>query len=231
LRFIASLLLCVSLPSLAATPPEHIVAQYSISYTGITIGRVDELFARHGNSYTIESVTRSEGPLKAFLDDQITVGSSGRVGEAGLQPISYFERRLKNGKRDLTSEFDWDKGVMRTSSGGQDSVTALPRATQDRISMMYQFMSMKDMGATLVVPMATRRKIEMYTYKFIEETRLATPAGEFETRHYQRVTNDPKDTKADVWLAKDRFNFPVRVLLDDPKGFKLDQVLVSLEAR
>jgi len=231
LKLVASLLLCISASSLAAAQPSHIAAHYSISYTGITIGRVDESFVRTGNTYSIESITRSEGPLKAFLDDQITAGSTGRVVDMGLQPLSYSEKRLKDGKRDLTSQFDWDKGVMRTSSGGQETETALPTATQDRISMMYQFMNMREFGPTIVVPMATRRKIETYTYRLVDEGKVATPAGEFYARHYQRVTSDPKDTKADVWLAKDRFNFPVRVVLDDPKGFKLDQVLLSMEAK
>jgi hypothetical protein len=33
-----------------------------------------------------------------------------------------------------------------------------------------------------------------------------------------------------VWLAKDRFNFPVRVAFDDDRGPRVEQVLVALEA-
>jgi hypothetical protein len=79
--------------------------------------------------------------------------------------------------------------------------------------------------------MAERRKINMYTYKLIGQERTATPAGEFDTRHYRRVTTDPKETKVDLWLARDRHNFPVRVIFDDPKGYKLEQQLVALETR
>ena len=45
------------------------------------------------------------------------------------------------------------------------------------------------------------------------------------------LTSEPNDTRVDVWLAKDRFNFPVRVIFDDPKGFKLEQLLVALDAK
>ena len=78
--------------------------------------------------------------------------------------------------------------------------------------------------------MADRRKVALNTYRLVGEEKVATPAGEFDTRHYQRVVTNPKDTKADVWLAKDRFNFPVRAIFDDPKGFRLEQSLVSLYA-
>jgi hypothetical protein len=228
---LASLLLCASFASFgAAAQPSEIAAEYRVTNSGITIGSVKETFLRKGDTYAIQSITRSEGALKAFLDDQITVESTGRVGADGLQPLEYGERRLKDSKRDLKSTFDWGKGVMRTLMRGESSEAALPVATQDRISLMYQFMSMQKLGDTLVVSMADRRKVELYTYRLVEEVKLSTPAGDFETRHYQRVVREAKDTRADVWLAKDRFNFPVQIVLDDPKGFRIEQTLVALDA-
>lgn len=97
--------------------------------------------------------------------------------------------------------------------------------------MMYQFMNQSKFGDTFVVPMADRRKIETYTYRLVEEVKIATPIGNFDTLHYERMVNDPKETRADVWLAKDRFNFPVRVVFDDPKRFRLEQDVVALDAR
>ncbi len=216
----------------AASQPAQIEAQYIVTTNGgMTIGRATETFSRKGHTYVIQSVTRSDGALKVFLDDQITVESTGRIGPAGLQPLEYNERRAKDNKRDLKSTFDWDKRVMRTVMRDEPSVVSLPAATQDRISIMYQFAHIRDLGDTLVIPMADRRRISPYTYKLVEERRITTPAGEFDTRHYRRVTSDPKDTKVDLWLAKDRFNFPVRVIFDDAKGFTLEQLLVGLEAR
>lgn len=224
---LASLFLCTSFSALAQ--PMQITARYAITNSGMTIGSVKESFVRTGDAYKIESVTRSEGVLKMFVDDQFTVQSSGKVGKDGLQPFAYNEHRAKDGKRDLKSEFDWDRKVMRTTLHGEDSEVALPADTQDRISMMYQFINIRHYGETLTVPMADRRKVEVFTYKLVDEGKLATPAGEFQTRHYQRVVNNPKDTKADVWLAKDRYNFPVRIVLDDPKGFRLEQTIESLD--
>jgi hypothetical protein len=215
----------------AAAQPMEISARYGITNSGMMIGSVSETFVRHGDSYSIQSVTRSEGMLKMFVDDQITVESTGRIGAEGLQPLAYNEHRQKDSKRDLKSEFDWTKGVMRTQLHGEATEVALPAETQDRISMMYQFVNMKQFGDTLVVPMADRRKVEFFTYKLVDEGTIATPAGDFATRHYQRVVNNPKDTKADVWLAKDRYNFPVRIVLDDPKGFRLEQTIEALDTR
>ncbi|HEY2628322.1 MAG TPA: DUF3108 domain-containing protein [Usitatibacter sp.] len=230
MKILAPFLFYASLAA-AAAPPTEISAQYTITAAGMTIGHVSESFVRKGDSYTIQSVTRSEGLLKTFVDDEFTAQSTGRVGNEGLQPLSYEEHRAKDSKRDLKSEFDWDKGVMRTVMHGENSEVALPKETQDRISMMYQFVNQKKFGDTFVVPMADRRKIETYTYRLVEEVTLATPIGAFDTLHYERVVNDPKDTRADVWLARERFNFPVRVVFDDPRHFRLEQNVVALEAK
>ena len=226
-------LLLALVPSLAAaSQPTQIEAQYVVTTNGgITIGRASETYSRNGDRYSIKSETRSDGALKVFLDDQYFVESSGRVGAEGLIPLEYTERRARDNKRDLKSTFDWKMSVMHTELRGEPSDYWFPPGTQDRISIMYQFIHMKDLGATLEIPMADRRKVRVYTYNLVEEGKIATPAGEFDTRHYRRVPADEKDTKVDVWLAKDKYNFPVRVIFDDPKGFKLEQSLVALAAK
>lgn len=230
-RFALSIAFFSSLAA-AAAQPLQIEAQYIVTTNGgITIGRANESFTRKGDAYTIRSETRSEGVLKTFVDDQFTVESSGRVGKEGLKPLEYNERRAKDNKRDLKSTFNYKIDVMHTEMRGEPSDAWVPPGTQDRISIMYQFAHLPELGDTLVIPMADRRRIKTYTYKMIGDERIATPAGEFDTRHYQRVLDEPKETKVDVWLAKARNNFPVRVIFDDPKGFKLEQLLVSLEIR
>jgi hypothetical protein len=37
--------------------------------------------------------------------------------------------------------------------------------------------------------MSNGRKVELYTYRFVDEVRIATPAGEFDTLHFERVTS------------------------------------------
>ena len=234
LAFLAALFTCAA--ASASSQPTQVEAQYLVTANaGITIGRATEVFSRKGDTYSIKSETRSDGALKAFLDDQYTVESSGRVDKEGLKPLVYTERRAKDNKRDLKSTFDYKMSVMHTVLRDEPSDYWFPPGTQDRISVMYQFMHMTDLGDTLLIPMADRRKIVNYTYKLVGEERITTPAGQFDTRHYRRInTNENKDareTKVDVWLAKDRFNFPVQVIFDDPKGFKLQQSLVALDAR
>jgi hypothetical protein len=229
MKLLASLALLVS--TAAAALPTEITAEYRLTNNGITIGRVNETFVRRGDTYTIQSVTRSDGVLKVIYDDQITLESSGRVLASGLQPLEFGQRRSRDSSRDIKALFDWDKGIMHSIVEGKLTDVPLPSDTQDRISVMYQFMNLTRRGDTVAMPMSNGRKVELYTYRFVAEVRLVTPAGEFNTLQYERVISEPDENRASVWLAKDRFNFPVRVVFDDPKGLRLEQTLVALESR
>ena len=229
MRFIAAFVFATA--TQAAVLPNDISAEYQVTHLGITIGRVAETFVRKGDDYNIQSVTRSEGPLKLFLDDQVTLESSGKVVATGLRPLHFGQRRARDSRRDVEASFDWERGIMRSTSRGEVSEVPLPKETQDRISLMYQFMQATRGDGPMRIPMSNGRKVEFYTYRFVNEMRLATPAGEFDTLHFERVNLNPKESKAEVWLAKDHHNFPVRIVFDDPRGLRLEQTLVSLQAR
>ncbi|HUP29188.1 MAG TPA: DUF3108 domain-containing protein [Usitatibacter sp.] len=210
--------------------PNEITAEYKLTSHGVTIGTVTENYVRSGDTYRISSVTRSEGPLKVFLDDQLTLESTGKVGAEGLRPLKFTQRRARDSKRDIEATFDWDRGVMVSRFRGETHEVALPAQTQDRLSFMYQFMNMEAGSSPMAVSMANGRKVEKYAYRMVDEARVATPAGDFETRHYARITS-AKESNAEVWLAKERYNLPVRVVFDDPKGPRLEQTLVALQTR
>src|SRR4249920_3565564 len=103
MKTLAALLFAAS--TTVAAVPDRIAAEYRL-----TNGRVTESYVRKGDSYEILSVSRSEGILKVLYDEQITLQSSGRVGEAGLRPLQFEERRARDPKRDVSATFDWERG-------------------------------------------------------------------------------------------------------------------------
>ena len=229
--FAACVASTLSVCAAAAAPPTEISARYDLNHPLFgTIGKVVESFERHGDEYSIRSVTSSEGALKLVFDEQLVLESSGRVNGQGLEPLSFTQRRAKAHQQDVSATFDWQHGIMRSTRNGEVTEVPLPANTQDRISVMYQFMNMPAGSPRVTMNMSNGRKVDSYTYRLVNEEKVATPAGAFDTLHYQRVTSDPKESHADVWLAKDRFNFPVRVVFDDPRGLRLEQTLVALES-
>jgi len=211
--------------------PTQVEAEYRISTNGITIGSVSERYVRTGDTYRIESTTRAEGVLKLFRDDTVVLLSEGRVGPGGLQPLRFEQRRAGDRSRDILAEFDWKRSLLRSEYRGEENTLALPPGTQDRLSIMYQFMNAPPGGGRVRLHMSNGRKVDLYSYRKVDEPRLSTPAGEFDTTHYERVTESEKESHAQLWLARDRFNLPVRVVFEDANGLRLDQTLVSVTTR
>lgn len=230
MRLLAAAAAFLAIPAALALPVQ-VDAEYSVSAAGVPIGRVTETFRRDGDAYRIESTTRAEGVLKLFRDDTIVLTSAGRVGPKGLQPLHFEQRRLGDRTRDIVAEFDWAKAELRSEYRGESSVHALPPGTQDRLSILYHFMGGGTAAKLVRLHMSNGRKVEAYAYRKVGEPVIATPAGEFATAHYERVTESEKESRAQLWLARDRFNLPVRVVFEDAKGLKLEQNLVSLTAR
>jgi hypothetical protein len=211
--------------------PLEITAEYRLASAGVTIGRVSESFQRNGERYSIRSITRADGALKLVVDDNVTLESRGRVGPAGLVPLEFEQRRAGNASKDVFASFDWERGVMRSRFRGESQDVPLPGSTLYRLSILYQFMNIQKAGGRVEMHMSNGRKVERYSYRFVEEVRINTPAGDFETLHYARVTANEKEARTDVWIAKDRFNLPVRVVFDDPRGLRLEQTLLDLKVR
>lgn len=215
----------------AHAAPSRIDAEYAISTAGLVIGRVVEHFERDGSRYRIESVTRSEGFLKPLLDETVTLRSEGRVGARGLEPRLFEQRRARDPGRDVRATFDWEAGRMRSEYRGETRTEPLPPGTQDRLSVLYQFMNMGPPADEVRLAMSNGRKVEHYAYRKVGEALLQTPAGELDTLHYERVTESARESRAELWLARDRHLVPVRILFEDARGLRLEQSLLSLTVR
>lgn len=229
---IAAVLLASLAAGLAGASPTEVTAQYEVRVLGAVGARVQETYLRKGDTYTIESKSTSEGVVKMLRDETVFFSSAGKVGAAGLQPMVFERHQLNDRSRDVRATFDWKNGVMRSEFRGEASDVELPGGTQDRLSLMYQFLALGSPAAakSLQVHMADGRKVNRYEYRLVDEPRLKTPAGEFDTLHYERVV-EPGHSRTEFWLARDRHYVPVRVVYEDSKGLKFDQTLVQLQAR
>lgn len=230
MKAVASLLaLSLAAPALAA--PTEIAAEYRILAGGIPIGRMVESYVREANTYRIESTTRAEGPLKLFLDETVVLRSEGRVVAGGLQPLRFEQKRAGDPSRDILATFDWPGGRLHSAYRGEVKTVSLPPGTQDRLSILYQFMNMQPGGNEVRMHMSNGRKVERYAYRKVDEAVVATSAGDFATVHYERITDEANENRAELWLAKEHFHLPVRIVFEDARGLKLEQTLVSLTTR
>lgn len=214
----------------ASSTPVEVKATYKVLKNGIWIGTVEEQFLREGDTYKIKSETASAGALNWFLRDRLIVSVSGKIDLAGLQPTTYDYSRQSDNKKGIHAQFDWEKNQIISTREGKTETFDLPAGTQDRISAMYQFMFAPPRTVEVTVVMSQGKKAEPYRYRKQGEPVLKTNAGELRTVHYKRDAKEG-ESKAELWLARDRYYLPVRIIFTDPKGVTLEQALASLETR
>jgi Protein of unknown function (DUF3108) len=205
--------------------PQKMTATYNIYKAGLHIATDRETFERVGDAYKIISESTPIGALKFFVKDRIVIKSEGRITNAGLQPLRY-EYSRNDPARNVRAAFDWGKKEIRSSHGSTEETFDLPESTQDRLSAMYQFMHAIPRTNSVTAWMSTGKKSERYVYVKKGEPTIKTNAGDFATVAYARDAQ-AGEAKAQLWLAKDRFHIPVRIIFEDKNG-AFEQVLSKL---
>ncbi len=226
-RSIAWLMLLVAGSSFAATPGS-VQASYEVYKSGIPVGRVDEVFAiGKDNRYTIVSTTRATGLLAIFMPGKIILHSSGWVGDHGLKPLNFSDLREGDEGRNRSAEFDWNTMQLTMIEHKQRTVVPLPDDTQDRISAMYQFLFLSLAKTdTLDFHMTNGGKLDIYNYRITHDQSVTVPLGTYKALYVASVP-EKGSNRTEIWLAGEYVNFPYKIVITDPDGSSLSQVLTK----
>jgi len=206
----AALLLALLLMPAAYAAPTRIHAEYAMLNNRQHVGNVTENFERHGHAYQVNSVTRAVGIFAYFAKGAIRLQSRGNITRGGLQPLHFAHRRSDDAAKALFADFDWKKHQITLKYDGKTETAALPAGTQDRLSMMYQFMFLPQYHRTLRFYMTNGRALTQYRYRYVGEEKISTPIGTLVTVRFNKHDADDGEN-TDVWLAKAWHYFPVRV--------------------
>ena len=212
-----------------AATPSAISASYDVLLNGLPIAIINERFENQDNTYRIVSESNTVGLLALLRKESATLVSRGRVLGDGLQP-EYFEgNNSANDARRASAEFDWPGKRLTLKYDGKTETAALPPGTQDRVSLMYQFMFVAFGGLRqLDVAMTNGRKIDQYRYSITPDIDVDTPLGRMRTLHLVKQ-RQPNESAAEVWLAPQHHFFPVKVLIVEKDGSHYEQILTKLD--
>ena len=212
-----------------AAPPESVKASYDVFKDGLHVAVVQETFEKNGARYHIVSESTPAGLLALLVRTHIRVQSSGAVTAAGLRPEQFEYGRLDDAGKNVSATFDWQGGQLHMTFDGRNESIALPQGTQDRVSLMYQFMFLPaEKFDSLAFHMTNGKKIEPYRYHLAGTERIDTPLGKLNTLRLVKQ-REPGDNAVEVWLAPDRNFFPVRLLILENDGSRFEQVITRLE--
>ncbi len=229
-RFAVSLLLCgVAHFAGAAESPSRLQVSYDILKGGVKAATITETYTRTQDRYQIESVSKAVGLLALFKPETIRVTSQGTLTAKGLRPLTFTNERKLDTERNARADFDWTANRITLTDRTGKRTAPLPAGTQDRLSAMYQFMfaPLKD-AATLDFHMTNGSKVDIYNYHITPGQSETVPLGSFKALH---VASPPKagESRTEIWLATEHANFPYKMVITDPDGDKLTQVLTQFD--
>jgi uncharacterized protein DUF3108 len=232
-RLAVSSLICMivaALPAFARLPRE-IALTYNVTRSGVPVAVVQERFEASDQAFSITSESSAVGLLALVQRRPARVTSTGRITERGLRPERFEGARGADDPRRVAANFDWSQSRLTIMHEGREETVQLPPGTQDRLSVMYQFMFIDlERLTNLEFAMTNGRKLDRYHYAVTPGVEIDTPLGPMTTVHLARQ-REPGATQTEVWLSPAHANLPVKVRVVENDGARYEQSITHLDVR
>jgi hypothetical protein len=208
------LTIALSLASVAtAAPPQRVEIGYEIARDGSVLAEVSQRLEHDGRSYRLTEVWKGKGMLS--LRGEATRLSQGAVAADGLRPRKFEDRRA--GRETRQAEFD-------------PSARTATLLRQDQLCLIWTFAFAPPRDA-VTASVSDGKRVTSYTYQVAGRERVKTPAGDFDALKLVKRRVNPQDKTTEIWLAVDRQYIPVRILVIDKDGTRLDQLATKISAQ
>lgn len=217
--------LLLSSMAAAAAPPQRVTLEYQMSRNGAVMVEVKETLEHDRSSYRIVSEGRGVGVFALSGRGSVSRSSRGTIGRDGLRPSDFRDQR---GDDVATAKFDWAAKALTEERRGKGETRPLAAGTQDRLSFLWNAAFAPPKGGRIDAIVADGRGTTEFHYTVAGSESLKTPAGEIEALHLVK-RKDPGDERAtEIWLAARRHFLPVRILVIEKDGTRIDQVVTRI---
>jgi len=229
---ISRLILVAALGLAASAAPADVPSTVTVTYDGFMNGLhivvMREQFTAEAGRYRLVSDSTAVGLFKLLQPTTARVESNGLVTENGLRPETFAASRGADDPRRINARFDWSQGRLSTSHDGKNESFDLPPGTQDRLSVMYQFMFGRyDDMRLLEFHMTNGRKLGSYRYTITPDAEMETPLGRFPTLRLVKQ-RAPDQTGTEIWIAPQLNNIPLKMVVIE-NGKRYEQIITGLE--
>lgn len=196
-----------------AAPPQRVEIVYELVRNGMTLAEITHRLEHDGRSYKLTENWKGKGFLA--LKGDATRSSEGAIAADGLRPRRFEDKRT--GRDTLQVQFD-------------PAAKAPTLQQQDQLSFAWTF-AFAPPGKLVGVSVADGKRVNQYSFQPAGRERVKTPAGEFDALKFVKQRERPEDKSTEIWLAADRQNLPVRILVIDKDGTRFDQVAARISAQ
>jgi hypothetical protein len=226
-RSSAAFLFCAVLAGSAfAAPPARVALVYELTRNGQPLADLVEVLEHGAGAYAIVSEAKGKGALAALPLGLFRRESRGEVTAAGLRP-SYF--RDQRGGRLAIAELDWAAGELVTEFRGRREVRPLEGPMHDRLTLVYNFAFLAPPEGEIHVRATDGRGVSDYRYVVVGRESIDVGAGRFDAMKLARVREAGDERETVIWLAADRHRLPLRILVVEADGTRMDQTLERIQ--
>jgi hypothetical protein len=228
-RALAVLAIVAAYPLTAvyAAPPQRVSVEYDMSQNGNVMVSLKETLEHDGKTYRISSEGKGKGVYALANRGSVSRSSQGAVTPSGLRPAEFRDQR---GSELTTARFDWQaKSVMQEHRGKKESQPLASNA-HDRLSFLWNFGFQPPKGKIIeAVVVDGRGAPAHYRYEIAGSETLKTAAGDIETVRLVKKKEAGDDRGTELWLAVKRDYAPVRILVTEKDGTRIDQIATRIE--
>ncbi|HET7365825.1 MAG TPA: DUF3108 domain-containing protein [Burkholderiales bacterium] len=217
-------LLAVVVAAASAAPPAYLEIEFEFTRNGGTLARVTERLERSGDDYQLTETWKGRG-IYALLGSARRV-SRGSLTAGALRPREFFDER--SGRDTARAWFDWKSLQVTMQYKGERKTERMFPDTQDRLSFLFALSLLPGKAQSASYHIVDGKGVSHHKYQVLGRERLKTPAGEFDTVKVARLSEGERQETAELWLAAELGYIPVRLLVIQDDGTRLDQTAVRI---
>jgi hypothetical protein len=210
----------------AAEAPRRIGVDYEVTRNGTAMIEVAETLEHDGRNYRIRSEWRGKGVYALMRRGAATRSSAGIVEAWGLRPVEFRDQRGDGPA--AVARFDWTKQVLVREREGRGESTPLPERAQDRLSFAYGFAFAPPAAKEIRAVLADAGGVTRVRYSVEGPEVLRTAAGIFDALRLVKQREAGDDRGTEIWLAPEVHYLPLRILVIEKDGTRIDQVVTRV---
>ena len=222
ITLLISALAAVAAPAHAA-PPARIEIAFEMTRNDLAMAETLEQLEHANGRYELVETWTGKGVYA--LMGTIKRTSRGLIDARGSRPLEFSDERT--GRVPARAWFDWDAKTIAMEYREPRRVEPLPPDAQDRLSFLLALSFLPGRAQSMKFAVFDGRGQSRQEYRVSGREWLKTPAGQFDTVVVERASVNDHD-QARLWLAVELGHLPVRLLVVQKDGTRLEQTAVRI---
>ena len=153
--------------------------------------------------------------------------SEGEIKNHRFYPLKFEHRNSKRPKKNIISEFFYDKKLIKSIYKGRNIEKELLDGTLDVAVFLMQFNFIHTTKGSYNFEVFQGKKTRTYSYKKIKDQSMEIDQRIIETELYEGEIIGRENSTHQVWISKNNYRVPVKLTIPTDLGFIVNQELVS----